>query len=177
MAEQSTQNLKLRLLASDDGVRNASHGDPVYLPLRHFLENDARKHHAINVSKTYVWAAEKRVVAYITLTCSQVLLDEGATPEDAKKARFHYHFPAVKIAKLMVDKNTREFGLGMKLVKLAVAVASEKVMPNVGCRFVTVDSHRTAIDFYKKCGFVMLDTDDNRKAQDPLMFFDLGIQT
>ena len=80
----------------------------------------------------------------------------------------------MKIAKLMVDSDIRKNGLGMKLVKLAVAVAIDKIMPNVGCRFVTVDAHRSAIDFYKACDFVMLDTDENRHSQDPLMFYDLG---
>jgi len=173
MAELLTADLELRLLAPDDGVKKASHGEEIYFPLRVFLANDAKKHHARHVSKTYVFAdAKKRVIAYITITCSQVLLDEGATPEDVKKV--HFPFPAVKIAKLMVDSDIRKNGLGMKLVKLAVAVAIDKIMPNVGCRFVTVDAHRSAIDFYKACGFVMLDTDENRQSQDPLMFYDLG---
>lgn len=174
MAAVGSENLTLRLLAKDDKVRKAaSHGDPAYLPLRVFLENDAKDHHASHISKTYVFAtAQNKVFAYITLTCSQIQLDEKTVPDDAKKVDFP--FPCIKIAKLMVDKNLRQAGLGKKLVDLAITIALDKVMPHVGCRFVTVDSHHTAMNFYRKCGFTPLNTPDNLQAQNPLMFLDLS---
>src|SRR5205814_631983 len=87
---------------------------------------------------------------------------------------YRYPFPAIKIAKLAVNEAHRGRKLGYQLVSLALAVAKEKVLPHVGCRFLAVDSHPAAIPFYEKCGFRLLDTDTNRDSKNPLMFVDLG---
>jgi hypothetical protein len=60
------------------------------------------------------------------------------------------------------------------LVALAVAIVTDRIMPNVGCRFVIVDSHKDAVEFYKGRGFTLLDTEANKDAAHPLMFLDVG---
>ena len=163
----------IRLLKQDDNVRRLSHGEVKFLPLRRFLEIDAKKHHASHVSKTYVFATSEALVkGYITIICSQIKLVGDEIPQDTQNYRFD--FPAVKIAKLCVDVSLRANGVGKKLVNLAIAVARENVLPSVGCRFVIVDSHKDAIDFYSSCGFILVKSDTNKSAQDPLMFLDIG---
>jgi predicted GNAT family N-acyltransferase len=83
-------------------------------------------------------------------------------------------FPAVKIARLAVDQTVRKQYLGKKLVDWALAITKSYVMPNVGCRFMTVDSKRESIEFYEKCGFTMLNTAHNKAEPHPLMYIDLG---
>jgi hypothetical protein len=57
---------------------------------------------------------------------------------------------------------------------LAIALVTEKVMPYVGCRFLIVDSHTSAVDFYKARGFTLLDTEENKASAHPMMFLDVG---
>jgi predicted GNAT family N-acyltransferase len=162
-----------RQLNQDDQVRKLSHGDPQYLPLRVYLENNAKNHHLKNLSKTYVCITPpNRVVAYITILCSQVELIGEGVPEDAKN--FHFPYPAVKIAKLCVRNDLRGSGIGKNLVNIAIATAKENVSKNVGCRFVVVDSHKNAVSFYKGCGFILVNSPDNLIKQDPVMFLDIG---
>lgn len=59
------------------------------------------------------------------------------------------------------------------MVDFAVGTAKDVICPAVGCRFVVVDAKKQSIGFYEKCGFTLLDTDDNRSRQSPVMFLDL----
>ena len=171
MADADNEALTLREISPDDKVSGLSLGDKAFLPLVMFLKKDARTHHVENLSKTYVFAnPEGKVVAYITIVCSQI---ELATPPEGL-ANYRYPYPAIKIAKLAVNEKHRKLKLGYKLVSLALALSKERVLPHVGCRFLAVDSHPDAITFYEKCGFRLLDTEANRQLKNPLMFVDLG---
>lgn len=116
-----------------------------------------------------------KVVGYITLVCGEVVIgddDDGLI--DGVDYRYR-HYPAVKIARLAVDKSLqRKSGLGRYLVDLALGTARREVCPSVGCRFVMVESKKDAVKFYEKCGFTMLDTPTNKARPEPVMFVDLG---
>lgn len=172
MAENG--DYEIRLLDEADEVRSSlSHGDEKFLPLRRFLAKDAKKHHQQNLSKTYVCVANNvKVVAYITITCSQIKLEETDVPKEL--VNFRHEFPAVKIGRLLVSQKIRRGGIGRSLVSIAISAAKDNVAPNVGCRFVIVDAHQDAIRFYKECGFTLLSSEENKNAQDPIMFLDIG---
>ena len=144
--------------------------EDVYLPLTMFLQKSAKTFHKHNAAKTYVFAVGNKIKAYISLNCSQIVLDR---PPDGLDEYRHKEYPAVKIGKLAVDTHYRGVDLGSKLVSLAVAIVKEKVMPQVGCRFLIVDSHKTAVDFYQKQGFSLLDTEENKSRENPIMFLDI----
>lgn len=84
-------------------------------------------------------------------------------------------FPAVKIARLLVDSRYRgaPYGLGRLLVSLALGITKDEVCPAVGCRFVMVDAKKESVKFYEKCGFRALNTDENKERDIPVMFIDL----
>lgn len=82
-------------------------------------------------------------------------------------------FPAVKIARLGVDRRQQGQGLGKALVELAVGIAINHIMPQVGCRFVVVDAKRPAVVFYESVGFTLIDTKSNRDRSEPVMYLDL----
>jgi hypothetical protein len=60
------------------------------------------------------------------------------------------------------------------LVDYALALIKNRIMPLAGCRFVVVDANQPAIEFYKKQGFTLVDTETNRANKCPLMFLDLS---
>ena len=129
-----------------------------------------KKHHNSHVSKTYVIADGKRVLAYISLCCAQVKLESH--PEDLDG--YKYDYPAIKIGKLAVDERSERQDYGSDLVDLAIAIAKDEIRRHVGCRLLLVDSHKTAVDFYQKKGFTMIDTDENRARPCPVLFLDIG---
>ncbi|MDI2103940.1 GNAT family N-acetyltransferase [Bradyrhizobium sp. Mp64] len=116
--------------------------------------------------------APNKLIAYITLVCGQIELED---PELGEDVDYRYdHYPAVKIARLATDRRLRGQGIGEALVDFSLGLIRTQICPYVGCRFVVVDSKQTAVTFYsKKCGFTLLDTEENRNLDSPLLFLDL----
>ena len=174
MAKATSEDVVLRELRPDDGCSGLSLGEAIYQPLKTFLKSSAKRFEAESLSRTYVFATMEdpcRVVAYITLLCSQITI-EGDQP--AVEDYSYTDLPAVKIARLAVDRRHRDFDLGTKLVELAIAIADQEIRPHVGCRFVVVDAKQGSIKFYEKMGFRLLDTEANRARDHPVMFLDIG---
>lgn len=178
MAEEAAEDqpaaVTLREIEADHVVRpfrmeNVENN--TYLPLTIFLQRDAKRHNSIDVAKTYVALNGQRVIGYISLSCGQVALEK---PPAEDLANYAYEFPAVKIGKLAVDHRHRKLGLGGQLVDFAIAVVKKEIKPRVGCRFIIVDSHKNAVEFYQGKGFTLLDTEKNKARPAPLMFLDIG---
>ncbi len=93
--------------------------------------------------------------------------------EDCKSACMYENLPAIKIVRLAVDKGIKKLGYGSSLVALAISIALDDIMPRVGCRFLITDAKTESVRFYEKTGFTLLNTEQNKSAEHPLMFIDL----
>lgn len=160
-----------------DKLSGLSLGHEDFTPLKIFLKKQAHKYEQQSLARTYAAFSPSKVVAYITLTCGEVVSkhDAGSLVDDVEYP--YDHFPAVKIARLAVDKRVQKKGLGEALVRLAVGQAKNIICPTVGCRFITVDSKQQSVEFYKRCGFTLLDTAENRERPSPVMWIDLSKTT
>ena len=141
-----------------------------------FLKRDAERYHLEDIAKTYVFVDQEEepprsIVGYITILNSQILNKDASVAEVGENYR--YYWPAVKIARLAVDERWRGCDLGRDLVSFVVALVMKEIAPRTGCRFIAVDSNRPAVDFYKKMGFTLVETEENLAAETPLMFLDL----
>jgi GNAT superfamily N-acetyltransferase len=165
-------DLEIRKLEPGDRCTGLSCGGSAFTPLKTFLRRRAQRFHVDLLAKSYIAfdREHNRIAAYITLTASQIAT-EGAPLVDGDYPYSDY--PALKIARLLVDERYRGKDIGQSLVALAFGVAQEFICPNVGCRFIVVDSKRESVGFYQRLGFTMLDTEANRDNQNPLMFVDL----
>lgn len=163
-------NLILREIEPGDNIARFSLGEAEHAPLKAFLKKRARQYHQQNLSKTYVLVdqGDATVYGFVSLTCSDVHLEVKTPIPD-----FPYNYPCVKIVRLAIDKTMKRSGLGTELVNWSISIAKEKVMRHVGCRFIIVDSKKSAVGFYEKCGFTLLDTDSNRASLHPVLYIDL----
>jgi len=172
-----TGNFTLRQILSNDNTARLSLGNESYTPLKIFLKKTAFDFHQYEIAKTYVLidqaSSSSRVWGYITLMNSEILLNEGQRPQESAATSKYEAFPAVKIARLAVDKDLQGKGLGTRFLDWCINHVKLAIMPHVGCRFVVVDAKRESIAFYEKSGFVLLDTESNRSDDHPLMLFDL----
>lgn len=161
-------------ISAETKTSNFKTGNSSFLPLKTFLTKQALDFQNSLVAQTYI-AKNKtnNVLGYITLTCSEVDLRNGYTVEDCPNANKYDSLPAVKIARLAIDKRYQGKGIGKVLMDLAVAISNDVIGDNVGCRFLITDAKKEAVTFYKKYGFTLLDTDDNNQAENPVMFIDL----
>ena len=177
MADTLPENFKLRPIKPGDKVTGFDLDDD-NLPLRVFLKREAKGFHASNVVRTYVVIesperAPRQVWAFISLMCSEVKLGDDYAIKDCPRAGRYGHLSAVKIARLAVDGKLQIQGIGSDLVNFAISLALEKIMPEIGCRFLTLDSKQKSVKFYLDNGFTLLDTDDNKNAVHKVMFMDL----
>ncbi len=178
-------NFILRPISSNDDTKKLSLGNPIYTPLKIFLKKDAYDFHQFEIAKTYVLVEEvstsrisnsPRIWAYITLMNSEIDLtgiSNHKYPQETLSALRYTTFPAVKIARLAVDKDLQGKGMGKTMLLWTINYVRLQIMPSVGCRFLAVDSKQQTIDFYKKNGFNILETESNLSSEHPLMFFDL----
>ena len=166
--------ITIKQIEPGDKLSGLSLGHEDFAPLKAFLAKQAHKYEAQSLARTYAAFNGPKVVGYITLTCGEVVSgDNGLQLVDDVEYPYH-HYPALKIARLAVDRRMRGQDLGRFFVQLAIGQAKNIICPAVGCRFVTVDAKRQSVDFYRKCGFTMLDTDENRERSAPVMWIDLN---
>ena len=109
----------------------------------------------------------------MTLVCGEIeAQDGGGLAPDGNPYRYD-SYPAIKVARLLVDARERKKGLGKALIEFALGTAKDVVCPSVGCRFIVVDAKAASVAFYVKQGFTLLETADNRARSEPVMFIDL----
>lgn len=173
-------DIDIRELDSSCKLNKFSSGDAAFQPLKTFLQKQALDFHNGSIAKTYVAVSvldkdevNPTAIGYVTVVCSEIALVNAYIVNDCQKANAYDSLPALKIARLAVDAKHRKKDIGKKLVDLVIAIAADVVAPSVGCRFIITDAKREAISFYQKIGFTMLDTDENRSSDTPVMFIDL----
>ncbi|QGU20879.1 GNAT family N-acetyltransferase [Mesorhizobium huakuii 7653R] len=153
MAANAERKFQIRALNDKDGVTSLSLGDATFTPLKTFLRKDAKSHQVASLARTYVAVEDgtERVSAYITVICGEI---EVQANHDGEDLQYPYpRYPAVKIARLAVDRRLQGGGIGRQLVDLALGITREIISPNVGCRFLVVDAKQPSIKFYERYGF------------------------
>jgi ribosomal protein S18 acetylase RimI-like enzyme len=75
---------------------------------------------------------------------------------------------------MAIDQQLQGKGIGRSLVSWAIALVKLHVACHVGCRLLVTDAKQSAVGFYKRMGFTMLDTLSNPQRSAPVMFIELG---
>jgi GNAT superfamily N-acetyltransferase len=175
---EAAETFGLRPLLAGDRLTSLKTGDAAFQPLSTFARRNAHRYEIENLARTYVveHEADARLVAYITLVCSEVATDEDVPLVEGDGLNFPFDtYPAVKIARLLVDARWRGQGrsIGRNMVEFTLGVAREVICPRIGCRFVVVDSKKESVGFYEKCGFTIVNSPANRARPAPVMYVDL----
>lgn len=168
----------IRSLETSDSTAGFKAGDAVAQPLKSFFQNQAQKFHQHSIAKTYVAEGiggdpSGKLFGFVTLIASEIDIRGGYVVDDPAHANRYATLPAVKLARLAVDSRFRGCRIGEALVDFSLAMVVENVAPHVGCRFLVTDAKQPAVVFYEKMGFTLLDTEDNRARETPVMFVDL----
>jgi GNAT superfamily N-acetyltransferase len=165
---------EIRALAEDDGCNSLSLGERERVPLKTLLRKEAKRLHKGNLAKTFVLveAGETRVLAYVTLVCTHVAVEQFGAPAPVDGFRYA-DFPAVKLARLAVDASLQGQGVGAQLVDFAIALTEEFVMPHAGCRFLVVDAKPNSVGFHRRKGFARIGEAEDGAGGFTTMFVDL----
>ena len=149
--------------------------------LNDFLQNDAKNYLMSMLAVTYLIKVENDIAAYFCLSNDGLTRTTMLTAEEKSlwnkvgrkipNSKRRKTYPAVKIGRLAVAQQYSGLGLGKRLL-LSVREMYVKEPHHAGCRFITVDAYRSALDFYEKNRFSYLtskDKDEDTRA----MYFDL----
>ena len=113
----------IRKLEASDTVQNFKVGNQSFLPLKTFLQKQAKQFQQSSIAQTYVAVTgDKTIIGFVTLTCSEIDLQIGYDLGDCSHANNYEFLPAVKIARLAVDNRYRANGIGSTLIDYAVAL-------------------------------------------------------
>lgn len=144
-------------------------------PLQNFIRRDAKKSSDALLTQTYVAKIEgdRKIIGYISIMCAEIKLQDSYSITDKVGADKYEFQPAVRIARLAVEREFRGNKIGKYLVETAIGIAKNIIAPSAGCRFVILDAKIKSISFYKRLGFRLLETSENTSKETPLMFMDM----
>ena len=101
------------------------------------------------------------VLGFYTITPDT--LHKGRIDLSDKLTDYPYQkYPAIKLARLAVDKNYQGKGFG-KLLMTEFFMHALKMAKQEGGRFITVDAKNSALGFYQKYGFKSVGTQQSEE--------------
>ncbi len=116
--------------------------------LNDFIKNDALAQKDEGWNATYVATekGDKKVVGFFALSPDSISINAKKQGELGKEYR---NIPAVKIGRFAVDKNFQGKGIGTEMLRYAIGHIIEKICPNLGGMYVTLDSYPHRAQWYK----------------------------
>lgn len=152
--------------------------------LNRFLTDEAKAYQEQLLAVTYLMESGGRTVFYFNLANDKVTLIETSKGFWRKvKALFPHskhrkEYPAVKIGRLAVTKDIQRSEV--KWGSAIIGYVKHWMITNnkTGCRFITVDAYRSAVEFYKKQNFKFMGKAEeerylNTNDETIAMYFDL----
>lgn len=112
--------------------------------LNAFLIDDAKSSQDDLITRTYLCFLNDNLVGFITLLNDTIGKD---WVDDGLEAYGYGKYPAIKIARLAVQKEFRDRDIGTTLLYWALGKVYD-VSKHVGCRYITVNAKQESIDFY-----------------------------
>lgn len=126
--------------------------------LNEFLSKYAQKNDKLGIGKTFIALNQQdKIVGYFTLATAQVAYQE--IPDDYRGKLPKYPIPALRIARLAVDKELEGKGVGKWLLAQAF-IKIIQVADVTGIYFIIVDAKETSKSFYEQYGFIKFKDED-----------------
>jgi len=103
------------------------------------------------IGVTYVIHIDNKIIGYITISAASI------KKVNIQANKPYEDIPVLRIARLAVDKSYQKKGIGKRLLKFTINKAIE-LKENYGCAGIVVDAKDEAVEFYKKYGFIGMNT-------------------
>ena len=133
----------------------------------HALLNDKN-----NLSKTFILLEDDSVIGFVTLCNAQIEFKD--MPLDYQNNMPRYPVPAIRIARLAIDKQYQHKGYGKKLLAFAFKKIVQ-VSQSTGIKVVLVDAKEESKAFYEKYGFIKLNNNTYIMAIETIINALLGL--
>lgn len=120
-----------------------------------FLKNCAIEEQENKISITYLVCLHNKVIGFFTLATNSIevlAIDTVDSIEEFPESVY----PAIDISKLAIIKRLQRKRIGEYTVRAAIGKILS-ISEHVGCRYITLDSLKDKVGFYKKYGFKIID--------------------
>ena len=131
-----------------------------------FIKTDSFEYQQKMIARTFVLMRKNEAIGFHSVTMDSLKKKRILTSEEFDIT----NYPALKIARLAVDKTCHKHGYGELLLLHAIRLA-QRLEGDVGCRLVTVDSKKEAVDFYIKHNFKLINNSETQTY--PTLYLDL----
>ncbi len=138
-----------------------------------FFKKEALKEQEQSLNTTHLFFLGGKLIGFISLCADSIRLDLNEKEEENLP---FVSVPALKIARLAIDKNFQFGGLGKLLIQFSVKKALE-VREIIGVRFLTVDCYEHRLSYYKKFGFIQNGIQREGRQPDQPLSLRLNIDT
>ena len=106
------------------------------------------------IGVTYVATDEETILGFATVSVGNLMRDD--LPLKSQKKLPMYPLPVLKLSRVGVDTRFQNQGIGKELMGTVFKLAFEQ-KERFGCVGVVVDAKESAIEFYRKLGFIELE--------------------
>lgn len=120
--------------------------------LNEFLSRYALKNDELGIGKTFIALNnDNKILGYFTLATAQISFEDIPEPYRMKLPK--YPIPALRLARLAVDKHFQGNGIGKELLR-DVFKKILSVAEITAVKFIIVDAKETSKSFYEHYGFI-----------------------
>jgi GNAT superfamily N-acetyltransferase len=136
-----------------------------------FAGQNQFRHH---VGVTYVAANDTGILGFATVAPAEISV-EILSARDRKQLPA-FPLPALRLARLAVDREAQGNGIGLALLRFTLTLAL-KMRDELGCVGVIVDAKPNAVAFYERLGFLAVAAESGHLADRPqptLMFLPIA---
>jgi len=140
--------LQYETLSGQTNLKNFDCGDS---DLNDFIKNDAIKYQLKYLANTTCVFFDNKPVGFYSLAADALNLESPEKNSIGKNLRT---YPAIKLARMALDKTHQGAGLGTLIVEILKGFAVDLNRKGIAIRFITVDAYSQKLGFYAKCGFI-----------------------
>ncbi|MBR6269591.1 MAG: GNAT family N-acetyltransferase [Bacteroidales bacterium] len=166
--------MELKRLMNPEQVCGFDCGDG---DLNGFLIDDAYPSAQKHIANTFILLDDGKTVAYFCLLTDKITKIEMQKADWRRLRRLfprgkqYSSYPSIKIGRFAVDASYSNKGIGTSLMRLIkLKLLQDVTFP--AFRFLPVDAYLSAIPFYKRNGFKLLEQlDDDQDTR--LMYYDM----
>ena len=140
--------------------------------INEFLKKDALVYQEMKIATTTIFIYKEEIIGFFSATSDSIRLNLSEKEAEKLDTKRISEFPAIKVARLAVDKGHHKQGVGTLILKYAIGHILE-CSEMVAVRFVTVDSYPARVGWYHKLGFVKNEHKDYKDQRNVSMRYDL----
>ena len=134
----------------DDRSRFRSGDAALDLYFQRYAGQNQFRHH---VGVTYIAVEEEDILAFATV--SPAAMDADELPDGRKRPP--YPAPVLRVARLAVSRDHQGRGLGRAILRFCIELAL-RMREEFGCVGIAVDAKPGAVEFYRRFGFVEIES-------------------